>query len=274
MNIGHDDPWGSQWLALQIPDRMVYAMIAKRRKAPDLDERTDILSLIMRAETEEGEQLSDGELRDELMTLVLAGHETTANQLAWTWERLTRTPEAQARLVETVRAGGDDAAPFIEATVTESMRSRPVIPMTARRVTQPWQLGPYGVPADTPVAISMVLLHHRSDLYPDPHTFRPERWLEQQAGHVRVDPLRRRDPPLPRCRPGNGGDELRARADGATARYRGRVAGARADAEPQRDDDPCSRRPRRDPQPALSLVVSRPAVARARGRAASRPESG
>ncbi len=182
MNIGHDDPWGSQWLALQIPDRMVYAVIAKRRKAPDLDERTDILSLIMRAETEDGERLSDGELRDELMTLVLAGHETTANQLAWTWERLTRTPEAQTRLVETVRAGGDDAAPFVEATVTESMRSRPVIPMTARRVTQPWQLGPYAVPADTPVAISMVLLHHRSDLYPDPQAFRPERWLGQKPG--------------------------------------------------------------------------------------------
>ncbi len=182
MNIGHDEPFASQWLALQIPDRMVYRMVAKRRRAPDLEERTDILSLIMRAETEDGEHLSDRELRDELMTLVLAGHETTANQLAWTWERLTRTPEAHERLVETVRAGGEDAAPLVEATITESMRSRPVIPMTARRVASPWRLGAYGVPADTPVAISMVLLHHRSDLYPEPHRFRPERWLGRKPG--------------------------------------------------------------------------------------------
>ena len=176
MNIGHDDPVGLTRLALAVPDRLIYSLIVKRRRAEDLDERRDILSLLMATRTEEGEALGDGELRDELMTLVLAGHETTANQLAWTWERLVRTRAAHDRLRESVRSD-DGGAEYIEATLTESMRSRPVIPMTGRRVTVPWRLGPYGVPADTAIAISILLLHHREDLYPDPSAFRPERWL-------------------------------------------------------------------------------------------------
>jgi cytochrome P450 len=103
MNIGRDEPFGLTRIGLKIPDQCIYATIAKRRRDPDLLRRGDILSLIMRARTEEGEALSDRELRDELMTLVLAGHETTANQLAWTWERLLRQPEAHERLLEAVR---------------------------------------------------------------------------------------------------------------------------------------------------------------------------
>jgi cytochrome P450 len=113
---------------------------------------------------------------------VLAGHETTANQLAWAWERLVRNPEAYERLVATVRAGGEESGEVIEATLTEAMRSRPVIPMIGRRVVVPWRLGEYGVPAGTPVGLSILLLHHREDLYPDPHAFRPERWLGHKPG--------------------------------------------------------------------------------------------
>ena len=178
MNLGHEEPYGLTWLGLQVPDRCVYAVIDKRRNDPDLAERRDILSLIMRARTEEGEALTDRELRDELMTLVLAGHETTANQLAWAWERLVRSPRAHEWLIESVRSGAANAADVIEATITEAMRCRPVIPMSGRRVSTPWRLGAYGVPAGTPVGISILLLHHREDLYPDPHAFRPERWLE------------------------------------------------------------------------------------------------
>jgi cytochrome P450 len=178
MNLGHDEPFGFTWAALLIPDRLVHAVIRKRRRQTDLGQRTDIMSLIMRARTEDGEALDDDELRDELMTLVLAGHETTANQLAWTWERLTRSPDAYARLTSAVRGADDVAgADMIEATIAESMRSRPVIPITGRRVTVPWQLGEYGVPAGTAVAISILLVHHREDVYPDPFSFRPERWL-------------------------------------------------------------------------------------------------
>jgi cytochrome P450 len=135
----------------------------------------------MRARTEEGETLSDRELRDELMTLVLAGHETTANQLAWAWERLVRTPQAYDALRDAVRSD-DRADEYVDATITEAMRSRPVIPMTGRRVMVPWRLGHYGIPADTAVGISILLLHHREDIYPGPFSFRPERWLDHRPG--------------------------------------------------------------------------------------------
>jgi cytochrome P450 len=177
LNIGHDEPFAFTWAALLLPDRLVHAIIRKRRKQADLEARSDVMSLIMRARTEDGELLTDDELRDELMTLVLAGHETTANQLAWAWERLTRTPAALEALNAAVRTGdGLSAEDAIEATIVEAMRSRPVIPITGRRVQVPWQLGEYGVPADTAIAISILLLHHREDLYPDPFAFRPERW--------------------------------------------------------------------------------------------------
>ncbi len=181
INIGHDEPVGLTRLGLFAPDKMIYALIAKRRRTDDIAQRNDILSLLIQARTDEGEALTDTELRDELMTLVLAGHETTANQLAWTWERLVRTPAAYERLRDTVRSA-DGATDYIEATLTESMRSRPVIPITGRRVTVPWRLGRYAVPAGTAIAISILLLHHREDLYPDPHSFRPERWLGHKPG--------------------------------------------------------------------------------------------
>jgi len=182
MNIGHDEPFGLTWLGLEIPNRCVYAIIRKRRRESDLEQRTDILSLIMRARTEDGEALTDRELRDELMTLVLAGHETTANQLAWAWERLVRNQDARDRLTAAVRGEDGDAEVVVEATITEAMRVRPVIPVTGRRVSSPWRLGRYGVPAGTPIAASILLLHHREDLYPDPFSFRPERWLEGEPG--------------------------------------------------------------------------------------------
>jgi cytochrome P450 len=181
MNVGRDEPIGIMRAGLEILDRCAYAVIGSRRGAADLEQRTDILSLIMRARTEEGEPLTDRELRDELLTLVLAGFETTANQLAWTWERLVRTPVAYERLRSAVR-DDVDAGAQIEATITEAMRSRPVIPAIGRRVMVPWRLGDYAVPAQTPIVMSILLLHHRPDLYPDPFAFRPERWLGRKPG--------------------------------------------------------------------------------------------
>jgi cytochrome P450 len=141
-----------------------------------------VLGLLLAARDEEGNALTDRELRDELLTLVLAGHETTANTLAWTFERLVRTPEPYARLREAVRDGGDDGDAYVEATIHEGMRVRPVIPGIARRVTVPWQLGEYRLPPGTPVAMSIALLHHRPDIYPDPFAFRPERFLGRSPG--------------------------------------------------------------------------------------------
>jgi cytochrome P450 len=182
LNMGSDEPVGPTRVALSILDRPTYQVIAERRGAADLGERRDILSLLLQATTDDGETLTDQELRDELLTLVLAGHETTANSLAWAWERLVRSPEAHERLREAVRSGDGDGAGEVERVIQESMRSRPVIPMIGRRVKLPWRLGEYAVPAETPVLMSILLIHHREDLYPDPFAFRPERWEDRKPG--------------------------------------------------------------------------------------------
>jgi len=150
-----------------------------------LDGARDIFSLLLSARDEDGHALSDEELRDELLTLVLAGHETTANSLAWTFERLIRAPAPYARLRELARAGAGaeaEAGEYVEATIHEGMRVRPVIPMIVRMAKRRWRLGEYVIPADTPVAVSIVALHHREDTYPHPHAFKPERFLARKPG--------------------------------------------------------------------------------------------
>ena len=180
-NLGREEPRGLMRQAVKLLDRATYPLIAKRRAAADLEERGDILSLLLRARSEDGEQMTDHELRDELLTLVLAGFETTANSLAWTWERLVRTPAAYERLRDAVRSE-TQAEEHVEAAIVEGMRSRPVIPIIGRRVAVPWRLGDYVVPAGQGVSISILLLHHREDLYPEPFAFRPERWLDRTPG--------------------------------------------------------------------------------------------
>jgi cytochrome P450 len=181
LNIGREEAVGVIKLGVALLDRPTYAVIRARRADEGLAERRDILSLLLQARTEEGEAMNDKEVRDELLTLVLAGHETTANSLAWTWERLVRNPEAHEALREATRTG-ESAEERIEATIVESMRSRPVVPFIGRRVMVPWRFGPYGVSADTPVGMSILLVHHREDLYPEPFEFRPERWLGRKPG--------------------------------------------------------------------------------------------
>ena len=181
MNLGRDEPVGMTKLAMRIIDAPTYAAIRSRRRDEQLGERTDIMSMLLQARTEDGETLTDQELRDELLTLVLAGHETTANSLAWTWERLVRAPAAYERLRDAVRSD-EDAADHVEAAIVEGMRSRPVIPMIGRRVSVPWRLGDYAVPANTPVTMSILLVHHREDLYPAPFEYRPERWIGRKPG--------------------------------------------------------------------------------------------
>jgi cytochrome P450 len=181
-NAGRHEPRGILKALLGIVDRQLYAVIRARREAAPSDDRHDVLSLLLEARDEQGHPLTDQELRDELMSLVLAGHETTANSLAWTFERLLRTPGAYQRLREVVRAGGDDVDEHLEATVYEAMRVRPVIPFIVRMVKRRWQLGDYVVPANTAVGINIVALHHRDDVYPDPFGFRPERFLGHKPG--------------------------------------------------------------------------------------------
>ncbi len=182
LNAGRREPRGILKLVLAMVDRRLYAVIRERRAQGD-HERHDVLSLLLQARDESGEPLTDRELRDELMSLILAGHETTANSLAWTFERLLRTPAAYDRLRETVR-GGDaaEAEAYVEATIHEGMRVRPVIAMIVRGVKRPWRLGEYVVPAGTPVAMSIAAVHHREDVYERPFAFEPERFLGVKPG--------------------------------------------------------------------------------------------
>ncbi len=181
-NATRREPAGVMGQMLAMVDRRMFAMIRERRAEGGGSGRNDVLSLLLEARDEDGEPLTDQELRDELMALVLAGHETTANSLAWIFERLLRTPPAYDRLRELVRAGGAQADAYVEATIHEGMRNRPVIPLVVRMVKRPWRLGEYVVPARTPVAVSIVALHHREDVYPEPLAFRPERFLDQKPG--------------------------------------------------------------------------------------------
>jgi cytochrome P450 len=183
-NIGRSEPSGLLRPLLAGLDRPIYDAIAARRRADDAGERADILSLLLSARHEDGSAMSDQELRDELLTLVLAGHETTANTLAWAFERLLRTPYAYDRLRQEVRATGEGeaGAEYVEASIYEAMRARPVIPLIGRRVHVPWQLGEWQLPAGASVLVSILLLHHRPDVYPDPFAFRPERFLGTKPG--------------------------------------------------------------------------------------------
>jgi cytochrome P450 len=168
---------------LGLVDRQMYAVIRARRTDADRRQGGDVLSLLLAARDEDGEPLSDKELRDELMALVLAGHETTANSLAWTFERLLRTPDAYDRLRDEVRSQDPErGARYVEATVHEGMRARPVIPMVVRMVTRPWRFGEYVIPAQSATGVSIIGMHHRSDVYSEPATFRPERFLDEKPG--------------------------------------------------------------------------------------------
>ncbi len=180
VNVGRSEPIGIQAAALKIVDKAIYDVIDERRSDPSLEERSDIMSALIKARDEDGSALSDQELRDQLLTLLLAGHETTANSISWAFERLTRTPEAYDILKDSVRNDGADRADQVEYVINEAMRCRPVVPIVGRRVTSAWRLGDYGVPAGTPISISIVLIHHREDLYPKPWDFIPQRWAEVQ----------------------------------------------------------------------------------------------
>jgi cytochrome P450 len=181
LNIGRREPPRPTMWFVESLENPIYAVIAARRAAGEAGcAGADVFSLLLKARYEDGEPMTDKELRDELITLVLAGHETTAHSLAWAFERLLRTPHAYERLREEVRAGGGEE--YVEATIDEAMRSRPVIPIVGRRVSVPWRLGRVRLPASTPILLSILLLHHRDDLYPHPAEFRPERFLSVKPG--------------------------------------------------------------------------------------------
>ncbi len=156
-------------------DELLFAEIAEHRERPDLAEREDILSMLMQAEFEDGTRMEDQELRDQLMTLLLAGHETTATALAWTFDLLLRHPAVLGRLRDELAAGDED---YLKATIAESLRLRPVIPLAGRRITEELSVDGLNLPAGTDVTPAIWLTHTRSDIYPEPFAFKPERFLE------------------------------------------------------------------------------------------------
>ncbi len=170
------DPWERFESRLREVDDLLFAEIAEHRQKDDLEERDDILSSLILARFEDGEGLSDTDLRDQLMTLLLAGHETTATGLAWAFDLILGHPEVHARLRETLEDGDES---YLKATITESLRIRPVVPLAGRRLTSPLVTDDLELPEGTDVTPSIWLAHTRPEVYPEPYAFRPERFLEE-----------------------------------------------------------------------------------------------
>jgi cytochrome P450 len=156
-------------------DELIYAEIANRRGADDLEEREDVFSMLLLARDDAGNGLTDDELRDELVTLLVAGHETTATGLAWAFELLLRNRPVLERLRASLADGDGE---YLEAVVKETMRLRTVVPGVGRVVREePFAIGDYVIPPGIEINPSIVAIHRRADLYPDPAAFRPERFL-------------------------------------------------------------------------------------------------
>jgi cytochrome P450 len=161
-------------------DALIHAEIARRRAAADLEERDDVLSALLLARDEDGSPMSDGEVRDQLVTLLVAGHETTATGLTWAFDLLLHDEPVLARLRESLAAGGDDG--YLDAVVKEALRLRPVVPGIGRVVNdEPYELGGYRIPPGVELNPSISVIHRRPDRYPQPGRFRPERFLGDDA---------------------------------------------------------------------------------------------
>lgn len=174
--LGAVPPWRGFFQNLREVDELLYAEIRERRQATDLDVRDDVLSRLLRVgETEDEEGLSDAELRDQLVTLLLAGHETTASALSWTLHELGRHPEILAKALHAADTG-DEA--YLEACFKEALRLHPIIDFVARTLKSDQVVGGRRLPRGTTVTPSIMLAHSREESFADAHEFRPERFLE------------------------------------------------------------------------------------------------
>ena len=174
--LGRFGPWRRYKRVLETTDELLYDEIRSRRSDPALSERHDVLSLLIR---EHGDAMSDKDLRDQLVTLLLAGHETTATGLAWAFERLSRNPRVLRRLEQAIAQDDDD---YLDAVVKETLRARPVIFDVVRKVTRPADVAGHRVPAGAVVLPAIMLVQRDSQHFADPDSFRPERFLEGEGG--------------------------------------------------------------------------------------------
>lgn len=186
-DLGAWSPWGNFVRQQKAIDEAIYQELATRR-IEDNSDRQDILSLLMSAQDETGERLKDSELRDELMTLMFAGHETTATAIAWSLYWVHRYPEIKGKLQAEIASLGENPQPmelaklpYLEAVCQETLRIYPVGMLTFPRVVQePMELMDYKLEVGQVLMGCIYLLHQRSDIYPEPRQFRPERFLERE----------------------------------------------------------------------------------------------
>ncbi len=182
-DLGPLTPWSRFVRARARADALIREQIAARRLDPTGD---DILGLMITARYEDGEGMSDAQIRDELITLLAAGHETTAIALAWAMYWLHRHPDTLERLRAELASAGDSldaiaSLPYLEAVCHETLRLYPIVPLAPRTLRQPMILGEHTLPTGTHVGACMAVLHRHPDLYPEPDVFRPERWLSRAA---------------------------------------------------------------------------------------------
>jgi cytochrome P450 len=172
------EPFASFVQLQEETDELLFELIDERR-AEDT-ERDDVLAMLLEARHEDDSPMSAQELRDELMTMLVAGHETTASSLGWAFERLARSPAVLARLVESLDSGEDA---YLMATIQETLRRRPVLPnVEPRLVKQPIEVGGWDYPRGVCLVPNAYLVHHDPEIYPDPYEFRPERFLDEPPG--------------------------------------------------------------------------------------------
>jgi cytochrome P450 family 135 len=175
-SLGRADPLASFAALSAEIDELLLEDISERRGAVETDERDDVLSLLLAARFEDGSEMSDRELRDQLVTLLLAGHETTATALAWTFDLLAHNPAVLERLTAELREERGER--YLRAVIAESLRLRPVVPLAGRRLASELRCEGLTLAPGTDVTPAIWLTHTRADLYPQPYSFRPERFLE------------------------------------------------------------------------------------------------
>lgn len=178
-DLGRHSPWGRFRRLLDAADRALLEEVRARRREPGLLERDDVLSLLLLARDDEGQQLDDGELRDHLVTVLSAGHQPTAATLAWCIDLLLREPDVLARLRAELEAGDWT---YCDAVLKEALRQRPIFPFVLRRLKAPLELDGMLLPAGATLAVDSVLLHHQPGVFPEPEAFRPERFLGGASG--------------------------------------------------------------------------------------------
>jgi cytochrome P450 len=182
--LGGRSPFGRVMEVTRRIDRVLFDEISIRRHVGGVERGTDVLSTLAAAKPTEDAFMTDREIRDELLTLLIAGHETTANALSWSFERLLRHPVVHDRLLAELAA--DDGDEYLDAVVKETLRQRPILPVTARRLTEPRRIGGFDFPRGWTLMPCIYLIHKDPDAFPDPGQFRPERFLGDDRPSSRV----------------------------------------------------------------------------------------